>query len=142
MITLRLENSIRAAVQTMAETFHVREVDIYRFAVSYLLRRMRRLHEDQLTGSDLLPLMLEIREELMSSLSIKKHHLFNLLNGNNTHPDKFVAMSDVELLLSPPHKLREYLQNSDQVPTSSDDDTETQLKNYLFRKYRLGPFET
>lgn len=135
IISLRLENSIRTAVQATASRLYVRESDIYRFAVNYMLKRFKCMHEDHITGSDLLPLMLEIREELISSLSLKKHQLFNILNGNNTHPDKFIAMSDIELLLSPPHLLKQRLQRVDDKQRK-DNDPELWLKDYLLEKYR------
>lgn len=135
IISLRIENSIRNAIQATASRFYVRESDIYRFAINYMLKRFKCLHEDDFSGSDLLPLMLDIREELLSSLSLKKHQLFNILNGNNVHPDKFVAMSDIELLLTPKHLLKQRLQKIDESPRP-DIDTETWLKEYLLEKYQ------
>ena len=98
------------------------------------------MHEDDFTGSDLLPLMLDIREELIDSLSLKKHQLFNIMNGNNTHPDKFVAMSDIELLLTPRHLLKQRLQKIDDTPRT-DIDAETWLKQYLLEKYQSLPLQ-
>ena len=112
IISLRIENSIRNAVQATASRFYVRESDIYRFAVNYTLKRFKCLHEDDFSGSDLLHLMLDIREEIIGSLSLNKNQLFNILNGNNVHLDKFVAMSDIELLLTPQHLIKEYAQNN------------------------------
>jgi hypothetical protein len=140
IISLRIENSIRNAVQATASRFYVRESDIYRFAINYMLKRFKCLHEDDFSGSDLLPLMLDIREELIGSLSLKKHQLFNILNGNNVHPDKFVAMSDIELLLTPQHLVKQRLQKIDDSP-QSDVDTETWLKQYLLEKYQSPSFQ-
>lgn len=140
IISLRIENSIRNAVQATASRFYVRESDIYRFAVNYTLKRFKCLHEDDFSGSDLLHLMLDIREELIGSLSLKKNQLFNILNGNNVHPDKFVAMSDIELLLTPQHLLKQRLQKVDDKPRS-DVDSETWLKQYLLEKYQSPSFQ-
>ncbi|MGD7034434.1 hypothetical protein [Methylotuvimicrobium buryatense] len=138
IISLRIENSLRNAVQVTASRFYVRESDIYRFAINYMLKRLRCLHEDDFTGSDLLPLMLDIREDLIDSLSLKKHQLFNIMNGNNTHPDKFVAMSDIELLLTPRHLLKQRLLKIDDT-LRSDVDSETWLRDYLLEKYQSHP---
>ncbi|PPD51144.1 MAG: hypothetical protein CTY16_00400 [Methylobacter sp.] len=135
-ISLRLVDSDRAAVQAIASRLYVRESDIYRFAINYLINRFSCLFDDTYTGSDLLPSMLEIRAEINHTLGLKRHQLEKIINGNNLNPDKYVAMCDIELLLMPQHLLKQRLLKLDESPKNQTD-VETWLKDYLTEKYHL-----
>jgi len=137
IVSLRLADSDRAAVQAIASRLFVRESDIYRFAISYLLNRFSCLFDKSYAGSDLLPAMLEIREEVNHSLGLKRHQLEKIINGNNLHPDKYVAMSDIELLLMPQHMIKQRLIKLDSTPRNNLS-TENWLKAYLTEKYDLS----
>lgn len=139
IISLRLGDSDRAAVQVVAARLCVRESDIYRFAINYLLNRFLCLTDENCTGSDLLPALLEIRGEINHTLALKKHQLNKIINGNNFDPDKYVAMSDIELLLMPQHLLRQRLAKLDETPRDKMD-VETWLQLYLTEKYHLENF--
>jgi hypothetical protein len=132
-----LVDSDRAAVQAVASRLFVRESDIYRFAITYLLNRFNCLFDDACTGSDLLLAMLDIRSEINHTLGLKKHQLEKIINGNNLHPDKYVAMADIELLLLPQHLLKQRLMALDDT-SKSNFDIESRLKTYLTEKYNLG----
>ena len=140
IISLRLVDSDRAAVQAVASRLFVRESDIYRFAINYLLNRFNCLFDETCTGSDLLPAMLEIRSEINHTLGLKRHQLEKIINGNNLHPDKYVAMSDIELLLLPQHILKQRLMKLDDMPRTPVD-VEAWLKLYLTDKYNLFDIE-
>lgn len=139
IISLRLGDSDRAAVQVVAARLFVRESDIYRFAINYLLNRFLCLTDESCTGSDLLPALLEIRGEINHTLALKKHQLNKIINGNNFDPDKYVAMSDIELLLMPQHILRQRLAKLDETARDKTD-IETWLRLYLTEKYQLDDF--
>lgn len=136
LISLRLVESDRVAVQAIASRLFVRESDIYRFAISYLLNRFNCLFDDTCTGSDLLLALVEIKAELNLTLGLKKHQLEKIINGNNLHPDKYVAMSDIELLVLPQHLLRQQLLKLGHIPNQSLNIDEW-LKDYLTEKYNL-----
>ena len=140
IISLRLVNSDRAAVQAIASRLFVRESDIYRFAINYLLNRFNCLFDDTCTGSDLLLAMLEIRGEINHTLGLKKHQLEKIINGNNLNPDKYVAMSDIELLLMPQHLLRQRLMVLDDT-SRNHIGIESWLRLYLTEKYNLPVME-
>ena len=137
IISLRLVDSDRAAVQAIASRLFVRESDIYRFAINYLLNRFGCLFDETCTGSDLLPAILEIRAEIHHTLGLKRHQLEKIINGSNQHPDKYVAMSDIELLLMPQHILKQRLMKLDESARSAPSDVEAWLKEYLTEKYNL-----
>lgn len=140
IISLRLVDSDRAAVQAIAARLFVRESDVYRFAINYLLNRFSCLFDESCTGSDLLPAMLKIRGEINHTLGLKRHQLDKIINGNNLHPDKYVAMSDIELLLMPQHMLKQRLMKLDDTPRNNLS-IENWLVAYLTEKYGLLDME-
>jgi hypothetical protein len=139
IVSMRLINADRVAVRSTAARLFVRESELYRFAVHHLLNRLHKLHDDSCTGSDLLPLFLEFRDELNIHLGLKKHQLFKIVNSRNSAPEKFVAMMDIELLLMPQHSVRQRLQLIPEAQGTKQADTQVWLKNYLCNKYQLGP---
>ncbi|GAB6142011.1 hypothetical protein JCM14076_27400 [Methylosoma difficile] len=146
IISLRIINSDRAAVQAIASRLFVRESDIYRFSINYMINRFHCLFDDACTGSDLLPAMLEIRAEINNTLGLKRNQLEKIINGNNINADKYVAMCDIELLLVPSHLLKQRLSKLDDNFRGHLDADEW-LKSYLTEKYKLDeniknkPFE-
>jgi len=140
IISLRLGDSDRTAVQMIASRLFVRESDVYRFAINYMLNRFNCLFDESCTGSDLLMAMLEIRAEINHTLGLKRHQLEKIINGNNLHPDKYVAMTDIELLLMPQHLLKQRLMKLDEIPRPHLD-PEAWLKTYLTEKYGLFEME-
>ena len=94
IVSMRLNNADRSAVRSTAARLFVRESELYRFAVYHLMHRLHKLHDESCTGSDLLPLFLEFKEELNQHLNLKKHQLFKIFNGKNTSPDKLLQINE------------------------------------------------
>lgn len=137
IVSMRLNNNDRMAIRAMASRLFVRESDLYRCAVNNLLNSLHKLHDLECTGSDLLPLFIKFREELIQGLGLKKQQLFNIINTGNIHPDKFVAMVDIELLLMPQHKVREQLLQISEAIAVKQNDIGAWLESYLSYKYAL-----
>lgn len=135
---MRLNNDDRLAIQSMASRLFVRESELYRFAVNTLLNRMHKLHDLDCTGTDLLPLFIEFREELNQNLGLKKQQLFNIVNNGISHPEKFVAMSDIELLLLPQHLVRQRLLQIQNAVAFKQYDINAWLESYFVEKYGLA----
>lgn len=135
VVSVRLNTTDRTAVRLTAARLFVRESKLYRFAIDHLLSKLHKLQDDSCTGSDLLPLFLEFKDELHSQLGLKKHQLFKIFNGKNTEPKKFVSMADIELLLMPKHALRQRLQLTQDAADSKLTDTSAWLECYLLKKY-------
>ena len=136
IVSLRIINSDRAAVQAIASRLFVRESDVYRFSINFMLNRFQCLFDDACTGSDLLPALLEIRAEINHSLGLKRNQLEKIINGSNINPEKYVAMCDIELLLLPYHLLKQRLSKLDGT-FRGHLDAEVWLKAYLTDKYKL-----
>ncbi len=137
MISVRLLESDRVAIKAVASRLFIRESDVYRCAINFFLNRYHCLTDSAFTGSDLLLAFCEIRTEINQTIHLKKHLLDRILNGNNLDPDKYVAMSDIELLLMPQHLLRQRLIKLTGI-TSGAIDVEEKLKAYFIDKYKLN----
>ena len=135
IISMRLEKTDRYSVQSIASRLYVRESEIYRFAINFLLNRIHKLNDFDCTGSDLLPLFLELKEEINQSLGLKKQQLFKIINSGNADPNKFVAMMDIELLLLPEHLVRQILLQKEDAIIFKDPDIKVWLENYFYDKY-------
>ncbi|MGD0961685.1 MAG: hypothetical protein ABSB19_17890, partial [Methylomonas sp.] len=70
-------------------------------------------------------------------LGLKKNQLFKIFNGKNTSPDKFVAMSDIELLLLPHHAVKQRLMQTGDAAKFKQASTSEWLEHYLRNKYKL-----
>jgi hypothetical protein len=137
IVSMRLNSDDRSAIQAIASRLYVRESELYRFAVTHFLNRLYKLHDVNCTGSDLLPLLIEFREELNQNLGLKKQQLFKIVNNGNTHPNKFVAMADIELLILPQHLVRQRLLQMDVALAVKQHDISAWLKSYFIEKYGL-----
>lgn len=141
MISVRIVESDRMAVQALATRLFVRESDIYRFAINHLFSRLDCLLDTNCSGYDLLLALVEIRNELHHTLGLKKHQLEKIVNNSSCSPEKYVAMSDIELLLMPPHLLKQYLIRLHAMPIDKHD-LDSWLKEYLTNKYLASNQET
>ncbi len=138
IVSMRLNDHDRNAIQTVASRLFVRESEIYRFAINVLLNRVDKLRDLDCSGSDLLPLFIELREEFNQNLGLKKQQLFKIVNNGNAHPDKFVAMADIELLVLPRHLVRQRLLQIEEALAVKQHDISTWLENYFVGKYGLA----
>lgn len=136
MISVRIVESDRKAVQALAVRLFVRESDIYRFAINHLFSRLDCLLSSSYAGSDLLLALVEIRNELHHTLGLKKNTLEKIINTGNNQPEKYVAMSDIELLLMPPHLLKQKLITLYALPKDKNN-IDLWLKEYFSAKYNL-----
>lgn len=130
---MRLNTSQIKQAQTLADRLYIRESDMYQLAFSFALSKLSNVTGEYYRGVDLLPFLLEMRENINKNLNISKHVLFKIIN---TSPDEFVEMTDIELLKSPTHLLKHALQQLGEKPLEHDN-PETCLKAYFFKKYNL-----
>lgn len=136
IVSMRLGSSERSAVRSAAERLYIRESDFYRFAVKFLLIRLDKLLDNSLSGSDLLKIFIELREDINNNLKLSKEQLHRIINLSTDESGKLVAMSDIELLLLPHAQLRQRLQRVCPVNSTNLETTEW-LNRYLSEKYNL-----
>lgn len=135
IVSIRLDSNERLAVQKLASRLYVRESDIYRFAINYVLNKTNRFNDLNHTGCDLLPLFIKFHEELQQNFNLKKQHLFKIINYGNANPNKFVGMNDIELLLLSEHLLSKELSKIKEAQPFKQLDIRAWLENYLCSKY-------
>lgn len=141
IVSMRLTDDDRSAIQSIAKRLLVREADIYRFAVNQILARLERLLDTSCRGAELLPLFLELREELNYNLGFKKTQLYNIINNKELAPENQVSMADIELLILPHHVVRSRLMKIHQT-AEKNIDTNAWLQLYFEQKYFAnGGFE-
>ena len=134
-ISMRLNNTDRSNVQSLAERLYVKESEIYRLAINFLLNRTHKLHDIGYAGSDLLPVFIELKTEMNVSFSFNKQQLSRIINSRNVDPDKVVDMFVIELLMQSNDKLRQFLLNNPDTLLFEDPDIKTWINNYLYDKY-------
>jgi len=137
IVSIRIADSARQRIQKIATRLLVREAVLYRLAIQTFLTKMQAFQESDIEGLYLLSFFLEIREELLAEIKLKKEQLHTIFNRNVASSDKYISMSDIELLLLPPPALRRRLQEI-QRPPDKNIDANTWLKLYLTKKYSLG----
>jgi hypothetical protein len=136
IVSLRLTHDDRESIQLIASRLLVKESYIYRFAINQLLARLEKLLDTSNRGIRLLPLFLDLREELNYNLGFKKTQLYNIINFKVLSPENRVSMDDVELLILPNHAIRSRLAKIHPVPETNIG-TEVWLKLYFEEKYFL-----
>jgi len=134
IVSMRLTSDDRCNIQSIATRLLVRESDIYRFAVNQLLARLEKLLDSSCRGIDLLPLFLELREELNYNLRFKKAQLYKIINHKELDPENLVPMNDIELLILPHHAVRSRLAKLHQT-AEKNIDTNAWLRLYFEKKY-------
>lgn len=141
IVSMRLTNNDRSNIQILSSRLYLRESALYRFAINSLLTRMTHLNDEDRSGSDLLPVFIELKDEINEHLKLKKQQLYKIINASNANPDKFVDMEDIELLVLPPHLMRKHLLLIDDAIAFKNKDINLWLKNYLTDKYDLNAIE-
>jgi len=136
IVSLRLDTHDRLRVQNLASRMYVRETDIYRFAINYVLNKSNELNDLNLTGSDLLPLFIKFNDDLQQSFDLRKQHLYKIINYGNANPNKFVGMNDIELLLMPTYRLSNKLLEIKEAEPFKEQNIKAWLENYLSSKYK------
>ncbi len=137
LVSIRIRDSHRNSVQQLASRLLVKESKLYRLAINILLSKLKDLQHQNLAGSDLLPLFLNLRGQFTDDLDLKPLQLFRVINRLNADPNKFVALNDVELLLTKEHLLRERLMSLRETHPYKDTNTDQWLQNYLLSRYSM-----
>lgn len=142
LVSVRLNGSDLSRVKRVAARLGVRESDVIRFALKTALAKLAPLHSDNMRGTDLLPVFVELGAELARHFEIDAETLAAIIN-NGVHDDaKRVAPEDVQLLAMagmPEHYVRAHLRSLMQTPID-DVGTTAALRQYLYKKYaQVGP---
>lgn len=136
-ISLRMSASDLKKIKAIAHRLNVRESDVYRFAIKTMLAKLGPLHNSNLKGRDVLPVLLEIGPEFVSYFDLDSTGLEQIINSDVSLEDKKVQMEDIELLaLSASHENFVMLKLKELAKTDlSHQGIASMLREYLVNKY-------
>ena len=98
-ISLRLSETDRNKLKTVADRLNVREADVLRYAIDMTLSRLGPLQDMETRGVDLLPIFVESGVELLRFFSIDSRQLEAIINEGVTDPARKVDARDIALLV-------------------------------------------
>lgn len=136
-MSLRMSQHDLDKIQRLATRLGVKESDLMRFAVKQLLTKLAPFQETTFQGTDLMPALLELGEEITDFFELGSEELDLIVNGNLDDTNRRIALDDLRLLaLSSAN--REYAQlklrgyREDEHITVDED---VSIKEYLREKY-------
>lgn len=97
-VSVRLNVSDLVKIKEIAKRLHVRESDVFRFAIKATLTKLIPLHDHEVKGSDLVPAFIECGTELTNYFDLDTVRLESIFNEGLADPDKRVDSDDIELL--------------------------------------------
>ena len=144
-VSLRLSESERDQLRSVAARLDVREADVLRYALEISLTRLGPLLDPQARGVELLPLFVETGDELLRYFHLDAAQLDRIINAGTDDSRQRVDAKDLQMLTrtwqeqpSAAIQLKALLGETD------DQDTDLRLlrrrlKNYLYDKYIYRP---
>jgi hypothetical protein len=97
-ISVRMNSGDLQRIKEIAKRMHVRESDVFRFAVKNTLAKLAPLYDPQVRGKDLVPVFADSGSDLTSYFELDTACLEKIINSGVDDPDKRVAREDIELL--------------------------------------------
>jgi hypothetical protein len=141
LVSLRLSRSDLTRIKRVAVRLGVRESEVMRFAIRAILARLAPLHDGQHVGHELLPVFVELGQELSSHFDLDSTRLEAIINDRAADPSQRVAPEDIKLLAmstAPAHYQHARLRELTVAPFEAAD-TRDALGRYLYEKYTRRP---
>lgn len=137
LVSVRLNGSDLARIKRIAARMRVRDSDIIRFALKTTLMKLGPLHDEGLTGKDLLPVFIELGTELATYFDMDASDLEGIINNGVNDDAKRIERDDLKLLTMvgvPDHYLYVRLKSITTLPIEAIG-TASALRQYLYSKY-------
>ena len=136
-VSVRLSASDLRRIKEIARRMHVRESDVFRFAVKTALARLMPLNDPHVMGRDLLPMFADCYGDLTRYFELDTSRLEMIINMGVNDPDQAVDRDDIELLVMAAVQENYALMRLNKLLGSEDDvrDLGQALKAYLLDKY-------
>lgn len=137
LVSIRVRCHDVDKIKEISQRIGVRESDMFRFAIRMLLARFAPLHNINLGGRELLPLLMEFGPELANYFEMDAERLARIINQGVDDPVKRVDARDIELLImSTVQESYAYLR----LKELTDREPEPQgikamVKRYIYEKY-------
>jgi hypothetical protein len=134
-VSIRLGRGDIRKVKKLAARLGVRDSDIIRFALKWVLNRLAPLCDPEVRGRNLVPVFVEAGSDLIPHFDLDAYRLESVIN-DGTDADSRVAHDDVVLLAmsgtqQPYLKLRLGAVNGN----GSGNGVASTLRDYLYEKY-------
>jgi hypothetical protein len=97
-VSVRLNISDLSKIKDIAKRLHVRESDVFRFAIKATLTKLIPLHDNNSKGRDLLPAFIEYGSELTNYFDLDVQRLDTVINQGVEDPLARVDYDDIELI--------------------------------------------
>ncbi len=136
-VSVRIDLIDSGKMKNIARRLRTRESEVFRFLIKLSLSRLALLHDHNVTGKALMPLIADCGPELAYHFKLSPERLQTLINEGVCHPDDRVDNEDIDLLALtalPQHHLSRKLRELVDAATTSDDIIEG-LRRYLADKY-------
>jgi hypothetical protein len=139
-ISVRMSNADLKKIKEIARRLEVRESDVFRFAIRSSLAKLTPLHDNEMVGSDLVPVFVECGMELANYFDLDTDRLDTIINQGVSSPAKKVSKDDLELLaLSALQEHYLYIRMKELFKTNKEGlPPATLLREYLMDKYVQG----
>ena len=136
-VSVRLSTSDLRRIKEIAQRMHVRESDVFRFAVKTVLATLMPLNDPHVKGKDLLPMFADCYRDLTRHFEFDASRLERIINSGVDDPDQIVDRDDIELLVMAAVQENYALMRLNKLLESEDDrrDLGSALKAYLLDKY-------
>lgn len=140
-VSVRMSASDHVKIKEIAQRLHVRESDLFRFAVKSAITKLLPLYDRNFKGKDLIPLFIEFGQELTSYFELDTMRLDEIINDGINEVEEKVDWEDLNLIAM--SGLREnylYIRlNHLNQQLDSDNAIELEdsspLKRYFYSKY-------
>ena len=145
-VSVRMSASDHNKVKEIANRLHVRESDLFRFAVKSAITKLLPLYDKNFKGKDLIPLFIEFGHELTNYFELDTMRLDEIINeGVSKDSDNYVDYDDLNLIAMSGIRenhlyirlnyLNQEFSNISNSGGSADHENHSLLKRYLYRKY-------
>ncbi len=141
-VSVRMSASDHNKMKDIAQRLHVRESDLFRFAVKSAITKLLPLYDKNFKGKDLIPLFIEFGHELTNYFELDTMRLDEIINdGISNESDNHVDYDDLNLIAM--SGIREnhlyirlnYLNQEFNNTNANEQENHSLLKRYLYRKY-------
>ena len=141
-VSVRMSASDHNKMKEIASRLHVRESDLFRFAVKSAITKLLPLYDKNFKGKDLIPLFIEFGHELTNYFELDTMRLDEIINeGVEKESDNYVEYDDLNLIAM--SGIREnhlyirlnYLNQEFSNGGQMEHEKHSLLKRYLYRKY-------
>ena len=97
-VSVRMSASDHVKVKEIAQRLHVRESDLFRFAVKNAITKLMPLYDRNFKGKDLIPLFIEFGQELTSYFELDTMRLDEIINEGVDNTENRVDWEDLNLI--------------------------------------------